>query len=75
MDWIVMALSVDGTTFHPGPRTDYEVTVMYAFTAAAPVEMAPMDGTHVTTSVLCLSPHLPRHRHSRLGQGDRQRHH
>ena len=29
---------------------------MYAITAAAPVEIAPMDGTHVTTGVLCLSP-------------------
>lgn len=28
---------------------------MYAITAAAPVEMAPMDGTHITTGVLCLS--------------------
>lgn len=50
------AASADGTTFEPGPRTDYEVTVMYAITAAAPVEMAPMDGTHFTTGVLCLSP-------------------
>ena len=49
------AASADGTTFKPGPRTDYEVTVMYAVTAAAPVEMAPMDGTHITAGVLCLS--------------------
>ena len=66
MDWMATgaapdeilrrAASVDGTTFEPGPRTDYEVTVMYAITAAAPVEMAPMDGTHITTGVLCLSP-------------------
>lgn len=50
------ATSADGTTFEPGPRTDYEITVMYAITAAAPVEMAPMDGSHFTTGVLCLSP-------------------
>lgn len=66
MDWMATgaapdehlhkAASVDGTTFESGPRTDYEVTVMYAITAAAPVEMAPMDGTHFTTGVLCLSP-------------------
>ena len=66
MDWMVTAAapdedlrkaaSADGTTLHPGPRTDYEVTVMYAITAAAPVEMAPIDGTHITTGVLCLSP-------------------
>jgi choline dehydrogenase-like flavoprotein len=66
MDWMATAAapdqdlhkaaSADGTTFQPGPRTDYEVTVMYAVTAAAPVEMAPMDGTHITTGVLCLSP-------------------
>jgi choline dehydrogenase-like flavoprotein len=66
MDWIASAAapdsdleraaSADGTTFAPSPRTDYEVTVMYAITAAAPVEMAPMDGTHITTGVLCLSP-------------------
>lgn len=65
MDWMATAAApdedlrkaarVDGTTFQPGPRTDYEVTVMYAITAAAPVEMAPMDGTHITTGVLCLS--------------------
>ena len=66
MDWFATAAaadeelqkaaSVDGTPFKPGPRTDYEVTVMYAVTAAAPVEMAPMDGTHITTGVLCMSP-------------------
>jgi choline dehydrogenase-like flavoprotein len=66
MDWMATgsapdedlhkAARVDGTTFEPGPRSDYEVTVMYAITAAAPVEMAPMDGTHFTTGVLCLSP-------------------
>lgn len=66
MDWMATgaapdedlqkAARADGTTFEPGPRTDYEVTVMYAITAAAPVEMAPMDGTHITTGVLCLSP-------------------
>lgn len=66
MDWMATAAApdedlrkaatADGTTFHPGPRTDYEVTVTYAVTAAAPVEMAPMDGTHITTGVLCLSP-------------------
>ncbi len=66
MDWMATAAapdedlrkaaSADGTTFVPGPRTDYEVTVMYAITAAAPVDMAPMDGTHITTGVLCLSP-------------------
>lgn len=50
------AASADGTSFNPGPRTDYEVTVMYAMTAAAPVEMAPMDGTHITAGVLCMSP-------------------
>ena len=65
MDWMVTAAapdeelrkaaSADGTKFEPAPRTDYEVTVMYAITAAAPVEMAPMDGTHITTGVLCLS--------------------
>ena len=51
-----MAASVDGTTFKPGPRSDYEVTLMYAVTAAAPIEMAPMDGTHITAGVLCMSP-------------------
>ena len=65
MDWmatgaapdeeLLKAASADGTTFEPGPRTDYEVTFMCAITAAAPVEMAPMDGTHITTGVLCLS--------------------
>ena len=66
MDWFATAAapdedlqkaaSVDGTTFKPSPRTDYEVTVMYAVTAAAPVEIAPMDGTHITAGVLCMSP-------------------
>ena len=66
MDWFATAAapdedlqkaaSVDGTTFKPGPHTDYEVTVMYAVTAAAPVEIAPMDGTHITAGVLCMSP-------------------
>lgn len=66
MDWMATAAapddelrkaaSADGTMFEPGPRNDYEVTVMYAVTAAAPVEIAPMDGTHITTGVLCLSP-------------------
>ncbi|MCJ1249371.1 hypothetical protein MMC30_006594 [Trapelia coarctata] len=66
MDWLPTAAApdealhnaarVDGTTFKPGPRSDYEVTVMYAITAAAPVETAPVDGTHITTGVLCLSP-------------------
>ncbi|KAL8717648.1 MAG: hypothetical protein Q9225_005121 [Loekoesia sp. 1 TL-2023] len=66
MDWMATAAApdedlqkaakVDGTTFHPGERTDYEVTIMYGITAAAPVEIAPMDGTHITTGVLCLSP-------------------
>ena len=66
MDWFATAAapdedlqkaaSVDNTTFEPGPRTDYEVTVMYAVTAAAPVEIAPMDGTHITTGVVCMSP-------------------
>ena len=66
MDWMVTAAApdqdlqkaaiADKTTFHPGDRTDYEITVMYAVTAAAPVEIAPMDGTHITTGVLCLSP-------------------
>ena len=66
MDWIGTAAApdehlqtaarADGTTFTPGPRSDYEVTIMYAITAAAPVEMAPMDGTHITTGVLCMSP-------------------
>ena len=49
------AARTDGTTFKPGPRSDYEVTIMYAVTAGAPVEMAPMDGTHITTGVLCMS--------------------
>ena len=66
MDWfgtaaapdeeLQMAASVDGTTFKPGPRSDYEVTLMYAVTAAAPIEMAPMDGTHITAGILCMSP-------------------
>lgn len=66
MDWMATAAapdedlhkaaSVDGTNFKPGPRTDFEVTVMYAITAAAPIAMAPMDGTHITTGVLCMSP-------------------
>ncbi|KAL9634624.1 MAG: hypothetical protein Q9164_003983 [Protoblastenia rupestris] len=49
------AARADGTTFRPGPRSDYEVTIMYAITMGAPVEMAPMDGTHITTGVLCMS--------------------
>ena len=66
MDWFATAAapdedlqkaaSVDNASFKPGPRTDYEVTVMYAVTAAAPVEIAPMDGTHITTGVVCMSP-------------------
>ena len=66
MDWMASgpapdedlqkAALVDGTDFQAGVRTDYEVTVMYGITAAAPVEMAPMDGTHITTGVLCMSP-------------------
>ena len=66
MDWfgtaaapdeeLQMAASVDGSTFKPGPRSDYEVTLMYAVTAAAPIEMAPMDGSHITAGVLCMSP-------------------
>ena len=55
-DDLQKAASVDGTIFQPGPRTDYEVTVMYAMTASAPVEIAPMDGTHITTGVVCMSP-------------------
>lgn len=65
MDWFATAAApdedlhkaaaTDGTTFSPGPRTDYEVACMYATTAGAPIEMAPMDGTHVTTSVVCMS--------------------
>lgn len=66
MDWIVSAAApdediakaaqIDGTTSKPGSRTDFEITVMYVVTAGAPVELAPMDGTHITTGVLCLSP-------------------
>lgn len=66
MDWIAsaavpdqdlyQAVRADGTQFKSGPRTDFEITVMYAVTAAAPVEMAPMDGTHITTGVVCLTP-------------------
>jgi len=66
MDWFLSAAApdadlrraaeIDGEAFQEGSRTDYEVTVMYAVTAAAPVEMAKMDGTHITTGILCLSP-------------------
>ena len=49
------ASSIDGTSFDSGPRTDYEITVMYAVTPAAPVELAPMDGTHITTGIVCMS--------------------
>ncbi|KAL8896143.1 MAG: hypothetical protein Q9192_003239 [Flavoplaca navasiana] len=66
MDWMATAAvpdkdlhkaaTADGTELKPSPRTDFEVTVMYAVTAAAPIEMAPMDGTHITTGVLCMSP-------------------
>jgi len=49
------AASADGSTFKPGPRTDYELTVMYSVTPAAPMEIAPMDGTNITTGVLCMS--------------------
>lgn len=49
------AARADGTTFKPGPRSDYEIVIMYAITTSAPVEMAPMDGTHITTGVVCLS--------------------
>ena len=55
-DDLQKAANVDGTIFKPGPRTDYEVTVMYAMTASAPVEIAPMNGTHITTGVVCMSP-------------------
>lgn len=66
MDWMLSAAvpdqdlykaaRADGTQFKPVSRTDFEITVMYAVTAAAPVEMAPMDGSHITTGILCLSP-------------------
>jgi choline dehydrogenase-like flavoprotein len=66
MDWIASGIAPDadleaagkkdGTVFIARDRTDFEVTVMYAVTAAAPMEMAPMDGSHITTGVLCLSP-------------------
>ncbi len=66
MDWMATAAApdgdlrkaadIDGTRFQSDERTDYEVTVMYGITAAAPVEVAPMDGTHITTGILCLSP-------------------
>ena len=66
MDWIATAAApdedlrraadIDGMDFEPGVHTDYEVTVMYGMTAAAPIEVAPMDGAHITTGVLCLSP-------------------
>ena len=66
MDWIVTAAvqdadlraaaSVDGTEFRPGPRSNYEVTVMYCVTNGPPVKIASMDGLHITTGVLCLSP-------------------
>ena len=65
MDWIASsaapdadleaAAKKDGVNFMPRDRTDYEVTVMYTITPAAPMEMAPMDGSHITTGVLCLS--------------------
>jgi len=66
LDWIASGAAPDadieaaakknGTEFVTRDRTDFEVTVMYAVTAAAPMEMAPMDGSHITTGVLCLSP-------------------
>lgn len=34
-------------------QTDYEVIVMYASTAP---EIAPMNDSHITAGVLCLSP-------------------
>ena len=76
MDWMATAAapdedlhkaaSADGTTFEPGPRTDYEVTVMYAITAAAPVEMGPHGWhPHYHGRALLIS-YLARHRYSRL---------
>lgn len=66
LDWMVsatvpdedlhQAARADGTKFEPGPRTDFEITPMYAVTAAAPGEMPPMDGSRITTGILCLSP-------------------
>lgn len=65
MDWFLSAAapqeelqkaaSADKTRFESGDRTDFEITVMYAVTGAAPIELAPMDGTHITTGILCLS--------------------
>ena len=66
MDWMATAAApdqdlrraadIDGVDFEPGVRTDYEVAIIYGMTAAAPIEVAPMDGTHITTGILCLSP-------------------
>ena len=64
MDWIAIAAApdddpqkattADKTTFTPGPRSDYKITVMYAVMAAPP------DGTHITAGVLCIFPTHPR---------------
>lgn len=66
MDWMTTAAapdedlnkaaSVDGTTFEPGPRSDYEITVMYVVVAGGSTELPPQDGSHITTGILCMSP-------------------
>lgn len=66
MDWMATAAAsdedlpkaadIDGAEFQSDVRTDYEVTVLYGVIAAAPVELASMDGTHITTGILRLSP-------------------
>ena len=63
MDWIATAAApdgdvekasrLDGTTFKSGPRTGYEIAVMYA--VVGPAEGASTDGSLITTGVCCLS--------------------
>ena len=45
----------DGTTFAAGSRSDYEVTAMYSVVPTPSIEVPPMDGSHITTGVVCLS--------------------
>ena len=50
------AAQKDGEEFRDGERSDIEIIVVYAPTSSAPKPLAPRDGTHITTVVLCLSP-------------------
>ena len=49
------AAKADRSMFNAGPRTDYEVTAMYSVVPTPSIEVPPMDGSHMTTGVVCLS--------------------